>query len=95
MKLSKMVKLNLNIYSFNCSGLNTSSVFVSDLLEKTSIDVLLFQETWLLDSNIEILGNLHSEFLFCGKAGFESSSEVPQTSWWTWNTLDKKYWPPS
>ena len=36
--------------------------------------ILCLQETWTIDSNINILGNIHKDFLFTGISGVEPVS---------------------
>ena len=47
----------------NCEGINCSKDFINNFLT--------LQETWTIDSNINILGNIHNEFLFTGISGVD------------------------
>ena len=53
------------ICSFNCSGLNQSASYISDIIVKHEIDILCIQETWLLQSQVDRLKEKQREHL-CG-----------------------------
>ena len=41
-------------------------------------DILCLQETWTIDSNINILGNIHNDFLFTGISGVDHTVAILQ-----------------
>ena len=55
---------NLIVCSLNCEGNNRSKDFINNFLTDNACDILCLQETWTIDSNINILGNIHNDFLF-------------------------------
>ena len=55
---------NIIVCSLNCEGINHSKDFINNLLTDNACDILCLQETWIIDSNINILGNIHNDFLF-------------------------------
>ena len=66
---------NLHIATYNCSGLgHTHRDFVNYILDAHSIDILLIQETWLLETDIaNVLSSLHNDYLFTGISGMDST----------------------
>ena len=67
---------HLRVVSFNCSGLNNSALYINEYLDDVKPDVVLLQETWLFDSNICRLGNVHTEYMFCGVSGIDSCQQI-------------------
>jgi exonuclease III len=67
---------NITLCSYNCGGMNRGGDFMSQLLTDHSSDLVLLQETWLLESNLLELGRLHKDYLFHGKSGVDSSSTI-------------------
>ena len=61
----------LNIKSYNCEGVKRNRNYISSLLNSDKLDILCLQETWLLDSNICIIGELNSNFLYTGVSGVD------------------------
>ena len=49
---------NLIVCSLNCEGINHSKDFINNFLTDNACDILCLQETWTIDSNINILGNM-------------------------------------
>ena len=66
----------IKICSFNCGGINRGGHFISDLLKLQCIDIVLLQETWLLNSNLLDLADIHDDYLFGGKSGVDSTSGI-------------------
>ena len=58
-----------SICSLNCEGLINARSFIYQFLETHNCDILLLQETWLLEANIDILNSVHPDFLATGKSG--------------------------
>ena len=52
------------ICSLNCQGIRRSSSYICDILKSTSCDIICLQETWTMDSNLEYLFNIHTDYLF-------------------------------
>ena len=69
-------KYVIKICSFNCGGINRGGHFISDLLKLQCIDIVLLQETWLLNSNLLDLADIHDDYLFGGKSGVDSTSGI-------------------
>ena len=51
---------HLRITTFNCNGLKSSIQFVQTLCD--NYDILFLQETWLLDTELYLLKQIHKEF---------------------------------
>ena len=49
---------------------------INEYLDDVKPDVVLLQETWLLDSNICRLGNVHTEYMYCGVSGIDSCQQI-------------------
>ena len=64
---------SFKIVSFNCEGIKRSKEFICDLLNSTKCHILCLQEIWLIDSNIDILNNIHTDYMYSGIAGVDSS----------------------
>ena len=69
---------NLIVCSLNCEGINRSKYFINNFLTDNAFDILCLQETWTIDSNINILGNIHNDFLFTGISGVDHTVEILQ-----------------
>ena len=66
--------LQLNIGSYNCRGFNSlKRDYVSRLLESAKVDILLLQEHWLSDAQMNVLNDVGSDFLNIGVSGFDNS----------------------
>ena len=56
--------------TFNCTGLSDSRIaFVHEMLQTKNIDLLLLQETWLLNSGMNKLSSIHPDYLSHGVSG--------------------------
>ena len=76
--LTIMLTTPLSILSYNSGGLgNTKREMVRDMLTDTAPDILLLQETWLLKRDIQILSNIHDDYLANGKSSV-SDDEILQ-----------------
>ena len=69
---------NLIVCSLNCEGINRSKDFINNFLTDNACDILCLQETWTIDSNINILGNIHNDFLFTGISGVDHTVAILQ-----------------
>ncbi len=67
---------SLNIISFNCEGLNRTKDYINEFLTNNKSDIVGLQETWTIDQNLYQLGNIHPCYLFSGKSGVDSSSDI-------------------
>ena len=65
----------LNIVTYNCTGLGyTHRAYINYILDVHKIDVLMLQETWLLDVDMaSVLSSIHDDYLFTGVSGMNSS----------------------
>ena len=61
----------INICSLNCEGLSNAKPYIRHLIDSLACDILLLQETWLLESNLNQLNSLHPDFLAIGKSGVD------------------------
>ena len=52
--------MDLNIASFNCSGVSNILPIIAKICE--SHDIVLLQETWLMQHNLNILNSVHKDF---------------------------------
>ena len=68
----------LIVCSLNCEGINRSKDFINNFLTDNACDILCLQETWTIDSNINILGNIHNDFLFTGISGVDHTVDILQ-----------------
>ena len=62
---------SLTICSFNCKNVKTSLVEIIDLC--LSFDIILLQETWLLDFELPLLNNVHPDFYARGISSVKSN----------------------
>ena len=60
--------------SLNCEGFVRAQTYITELLNDT--DVLLLQETWLLDVNLGKLSSLHPDFLAIAKSGVDATRAI-------------------
>ena len=65
-----------SICALNCEGFNRNSEYMHDVLSIQKPDVLCVQETWLLDSEIHKLNNVHSDYLAVAKSNVDSTSHL-------------------
>ena len=62
----------LCIMSYNCRGFNSSKLpFIRDLLSTHDVSVLLLQEHWLSDDQIDLLRDIDQKYLYMGISGFK------------------------
>ena len=50
--------------------------FTSKCLNDGQYDILCLQETWLMDTQLHHLGNIHPDYQYMGTSGMDSSSEI-------------------
>ena len=87
--------LSINICSFNCRGFNNSNKkeFIAQLTRKC--DIILLQEHWLDDSQLDILNSVDRNMLYVGVSGFDSATILSGRPYggcailWKSNILDK------
>ena len=64
----------LRLVSFNSTGLGESRLcYIRDMLQHGHIDILLLQETWLMNTNIHKLGTIHKDYLYHGTSAVDES----------------------
>ena len=68
----------LCIATYNCSGFKSSRTFINSFLTTTTCLILCLQETWLLDSNMDLLGNTHKDYFYTGVSGVDSKKDIIQ-----------------
>ena len=68
----------LRIGTFNCEGLHRNKRYLHNLLQSLKLDIMCVQETWLLDCNMDTIGNVHNEYHFVGQSGVSSTDHVLQ-----------------
>lgn len=74
-----MAQNKLSIMSFNVSGLYNDRInYMKDLLSTASMDIIMLQETWLLNSDLSLLQSLNADFLGCGKSAVPADRELIQ-----------------
>ena len=74
--LSLIIVMNLLTFcSFNSTGIRrpASQDFIKKLLLDYHVDIMLLQETWLLDSQLHVLSDLSSDYMHTGKSGVDSA----------------------
>ena len=69
---------NVIVCSLNCEGINCTKDFINNFLMDNVCDILCLQETWTIDSNINIFGNIHKKNLFTGISGVDHTVEILQ-----------------
>ena len=63
--------------SYNTTGIRKcTSEYIQNVLLNYCIDIMFLQETWLLDGQLYMLNDIHSEYLSVGTSGMESSNDV-------------------
>ena len=67
---------DFNICSFNCEGIKRTSDYLSQFLNSSKCDIICLQEIWLLDSTIDYLNTLHSDYMYIGIAGQDSNDSI-------------------
>lgn len=63
---SDFVKDKLKVITFNCKNIKTCGPFFKDNLENA--EIILLQEHWLFTSELQLLNELHSDYIGVGKA---------------------------
>ena len=68
----------LTFCSFNSTGIRrpASQDFIKKLLLDYHVDIMLLQETWLLDSQLHVLSDLSSDYMHTGKSGVDSDTGI-------------------
>lgn len=68
-----LVLMSLSITTYNCTGMND---FIHEHLDVQSPDILLLQETWLLNKDLSKLNHLHSGYQGRGVSGVPENGEI-------------------
>ena len=74
METSRQVVEDISVCTFNCKNAKTSQDEIAELC--SSHDVILLQETWLLDFELPLLATLNSQFYASGVSSMNSSSRL-------------------
>ena len=57
----------MRILSYNSTGLSQSKMdYIGEMIISLKIDIVLLQETWLLNGNLDRLANVHDDYLSYG-----------------------------
>ena len=64
------------VLSFNCEGNKGSSVYIRQLLNSNSCDVLCLHEIWVLNTTITCLSNIHKDYDYYDVSGVDSKLEI-------------------
>ncbi len=67
---------DFTILSFNCEGVKRSCDYISNILNKTSCDIICLQEIWLLDNTIDYLSSVHTDYMYIGISGVDSNNNI-------------------
>lgn len=65
---------SIKLISFNCKNVVTSVDCVRRLC--AFADIIALQETWLMPHDLAFLGNIHSDFAFCGNSAIDTSAGI-------------------
>jgi exonuclease III len=65
---------NLRVCSFNCRSVKSSINEIQSLCD--SNDIVCLQEHWLLPNELNVLSNIHIEFLAAGTSAVDISKEL-------------------
>ena len=82
---------DLLVATFNCKKLKTSTDELNELCERAH-NILHVQETWLLDTELQMLSSVHKDFYAKGLSAMDSSSTGNINRWalwWDWYTVEK------
>ena len=68
----------LTYKSFNVTGLKrvTNQDYIRKIINEQDIDVLFLQETWLLEEQHDIIGNISSDYMFTAQSGVDSEKQL-------------------
>ena len=72
--MSSTLQINnqqLSIVSYNCSGFKHSRDYINTFLAASTCVILCLQETWLLETNMELLSTSHADYSYTGVSGVE------------------------
>ena len=59
---------NFNVATFNCKNILTAGIAIKDLAERMDIPIILLQEHWLFDTQLDSLNYIHDEYMGTGKS---------------------------
>ena len=68
--------ITMNIMSFNCEGLRICDDYIYHMLQNTYYDILCLQETWTLDTIIDILGTIHDNYVYTWVSGVSNEQFI-------------------
>ena len=71
-------KQQLSIVSYNCSGFKHSRDYINTFLAASKCMILCLQETWLLETNMDLLSTSHADYLYTGVSGVEVRGDILQ-----------------
>ena len=61
----------LTFMSFNVKGLRNQD-YIRKVINEQDMDILFLQETWLLEEQHDIIGNICSDYMFKVQSGVDS-----------------------
>ena len=64
----------LNILTFNCKNIKTCGLLFKEL--EKDVDIYLIQEHWLFDCQLDLLNEIHNDYIGIGKA-VDSNDLIP------------------
>ncbi len=74
--LASVQYTSFSICSFNCEGVHRTVDYMNEFVCNNLCDILCLQETWLIEQNLPHLANIHSDYLYTGKSGVDSNSDI-------------------
>ena len=64
----------LTVVTYNSTGLGGFKCeFISEVIQNTSADIVLLQETWLVPGNLDKLSSIHPDFISHGVSGIRDN----------------------
>ena len=73
--MTRSTNNELRVVSYNCDGFINATPFINVLL-KDEPDILLLQETWLLDSQANIISSINSNYISVAKSGISDTATL-------------------
>ncbi len=72
-----MADKTLKLISYNSTGLASDKCeFITDIIDTYKPSVLLLQETWLINSRLNMLNNIHPDYIANGVSGMHEDELI-------------------
>ncbi len=72
-----MADKTLKLVSYNSTGLASDKCeFITDIIDIYKPSVLLLQETWLINSRLNMLNNIHPDYIDNGVSGMHEDEQI-------------------